>query len=556
MFIPDIHIDYWKMLAGVSAFIYAMLLIEDSVRTLSSRTFKKFLQEQTKVKFRALLSGALTTAFLQSSSIVILMTLSFVGAGVIPLRNALAVALGSNLGTTFNSWLIAYVGFRVELTTWIYPMMAICLVGFLLFRENKTISNFTKIVFGVSLLFIALQWIKESAPELSNTAHLQQFTGYSSFWFLIIGFVITVLLQSSSITFGLSLTAIQSGILSLPTAAFMIIGAELGTTIKIGINAIRGSTDQKRLATANILFNLTTVLFVALFLVQPLLQLIESGFQISDRYITLATFQSLFNLSTILFFYPWLGTFCNWIEKAIPEKNNRSELHFLRMKSKILDSDLWSDTEKEMMHLMSHCMEYFQLTIIGEERANPKQKSAASWFKRIFSPTSHTEVYNRLKVLQSEILDYLVSTSKETLSNKEELRCNKLITASRYFLVSAKYLKDIQHNLDELSASANDELYNSFQSIQNEEKQFLEKFKVLFLQNTNSAETRWLEGLLTENKLRQKLANEQTLHMLAGNKITQLNASTLLNIHRAIYTSHRSFLNAIFELNDKEDASA
>ena len=103
------------MLAGIALFLLGMRLLEESLQQLTGRAFKLFLKRQTASKPKAILGGAVVTAILQSSSVVNLMVLAFVGANVLQMQNALAVMLGSNLGTTFSSWIIATVGFKLNI---------------------------------------------------------------------------------------------------------------------------------------------------------------------------------------------------------------------------------------------------------------------------------------------------------------------------------------------------------------------------------------------------------------------------------------------------------
>ena len=107
--------DFWKLLAGLGMFLYGMFHLEDTMKQLEGRAFKLFLQKHTKQKLSAIFSGTIVTAVLQSSSIVNLMVLSFVGAGMLSMRNALSVALGANIGGTFNSWLVALLGFKIDI---------------------------------------------------------------------------------------------------------------------------------------------------------------------------------------------------------------------------------------------------------------------------------------------------------------------------------------------------------------------------------------------------------------------------------------------------------
>ena len=158
--------DFWKFFAGLGVFLYGMLHLEDSLKQIEGRSFKLFLKKFTKNKLSAILSGTLVTGFLQSSSIVNLIMLSFVGAGIISMRNAFGVVIGSNIGGTFNSWLIAMLGFKINFSTITMPLLAISSICLLLLKNQKLIYNLSKFLMGFSLIFLGLDFMKESMELL------------------------------------------------------------------------------------------------------------------------------------------------------------------------------------------------------------------------------------------------------------------------------------------------------------------------------------------------------------------------------------------------------
>ena len=129
--------DFWKLIAGLGLFLYGMFHLEDSIKQLEGRAFKLFLQKHTKKKLSAIFSGTIITGILQSSSVVNLMVLSFVGAGMLSMRNALGVALGANVGGTFNSWIVALLGFKVEIGKFTMPIIGLAGIGMIVFRNRK-----------------------------------------------------------------------------------------------------------------------------------------------------------------------------------------------------------------------------------------------------------------------------------------------------------------------------------------------------------------------------------------------------------------------------------
>src|SRR4026209_1063536 len=147
-------IDIWKMLAGVAIFLLGIKLLEESLQELAGRRFKLFLKKQTENKLKAIGGGAIVTAVLQSSSLVSLMVLAFVGAGIIKMQNALAVILGANLGTTIDSWIVALVGFKLNIENIALPVSGIAGIGFAVFKKQSVWYNWSRFLLGFSFLFV------------------------------------------------------------------------------------------------------------------------------------------------------------------------------------------------------------------------------------------------------------------------------------------------------------------------------------------------------------------------------------------------------------------
>jgi phosphate:Na+ symporter len=230
-----------------------MYLVEESIKNLSGRRVKLFLQRITKNIISAVTGGAIVTGLLQSSSMVSFMVLAFVGAGVFTMRNAMAIVLGANLGTTFDSWVVATLGFNIDIEVVSYP--AVCIGGIMLIflGSRKTYRYLSYFLFGFGLLFIGLSFMKTAMEAQVKVFDFSQYAAMPLAVFLLIGFVITVLIQSSSATMALALSALHVGAISLPIAAAIVLGSQTGTTIKIILGAIGGNVSKKRIVLGNFL---------------------------------------------------------------------------------------------------------------------------------------------------------------------------------------------------------------------------------------------------------------------------------------------------------------
>ncbi|MGZ4034678.1 MAG: Na/Pi cotransporter family protein, partial [Bacteroidia bacterium] len=281
--------DFWKLFAGLGMFLYGMLHLEDTMKQIEGRTFKLFLRDHTKNKLSAIFSGTIVTGILQSSSIVNLIVLSFVGAGLLSMRNALGVVIGANVGGTFNSWLVAMLGFKVDIGAFTLPIIGASGIGIILFRNKKTLYRISRFCMGFGLLFLGLDFMKESMDSLIREFDFTPYLNYNRIVFVLIGFIITALIQTSAATVVIVLSALYAKIITIEIAVSLVLGAELGTTVKILLGSIGGIAAKKRVAFGNIIFNIVTSLLGFIFMI-PIIKFISNIIGLHDPLLILVSF--------------------------------------------------------------------------------------------------------------------------------------------------------------------------------------------------------------------------------------------------------------------------
>jgi phosphate:Na+ symporter len=228
----DIAVPLLKLLAGIGLFLFSMYLVEQALKNLSGRKFKRFLQRISKHRLGAVAGGAITTGVLQSSSIVSVMVLSFVGTGVFTMRNAIAIILGANLGTTLASWLVLLFGFEYNIEMVSYPVVFAGGLLLILFEKRKTLKYLAYFLVGFGLLFISISIMKTAMEAETKAFDFSRYAHLGPAVFLIIGFILTLIIQSSSATMAIALTAMHAGAIELAPAAAIVLGSETGTTIR------------------------------------------------------------------------------------------------------------------------------------------------------------------------------------------------------------------------------------------------------------------------------------------------------------------------------------
>ncbi len=423
-------IDIWLFLAGLGIFMFGMLLLEESIRNLAGRSFKKLISRYTRGRWRALATGTVTTAILQSSSAVSLMILAFVGAGIMPMSNAIGVIIGSNLGTTVTSWLVATVGFKISIEALALPFLGIGGLGLIFFGSNSKATNFSKLLVGFGFLFMGLDYMKNSMEAFAANLDPALFVGYGVVVFFLAGFVITGLVQSSSASMAIILSIVYSGLIDYDKASAMVIGTNLGTTITVLLGAIRASTAKKRVAFSHFLFNFITAL-VALVLLKPLVILVFDVWDFSgDPVIGLAAFHTCFNVLGVLMFIPFTKRFADLVIYFFPEKKETHSRYISKVTQPVPEAALAALNQE--VRFMLKITIYFQLKIFGQKVSSGLLPGYRGRYNiDDIKPLSHEKRFHRINILLNEILLFSAGIQQEQLTIEESGRLQALLNASR-----------------------------------------------------------------------------------------------------------------------------
>ena len=271
-------LQIFTLLGALGMFLYGMNLMSSGLQKASGDKLRSFLSAMTSNPFKGVLTGLGVTSLIQSSSATTVMVVSFVNAGLLTLSQAISVIMGANIGTTVTAWLVAWLGFKADISILAIPLM---LFGFLFSNSKKSQrQNIGELIVGFCLLFLGLSFMKESVPDLNETPQVLEFVkswsshGFGSVLiFLAFGTILTLVLQSSSATMALTLIMLSMGWIPFSMACAMVLGENIGTTITANIAAAVGNTQAKRAAMSHTIFNLFGVIW-ALILFKPFLTLV------------------------------------------------------------------------------------------------------------------------------------------------------------------------------------------------------------------------------------------------------------------------------------------
>lgn len=308
------------LIGGLGLFMLAINMITDGLKSAAGHALRGMLGKWTRSPIHGILTGLTMTAIVQSSSAVTVATIGFVNAGLISMHKSLGVVYGSNIGTTMTGWLVAVVGFKINVETFALPMIGIGMLLRLTGGESKR-ASFGIALAGFGLFFIGIDVLRDAFEGLVLGIDLNQFST-NSIWgiliYVVVGFLMTVLTQSSSAAIAIILTAASGGVVDIHTAAAMVIGANVGTTSTAAIAVIGATANAKRVAAAHITFNVVTGV-VALILLPVLFWSIQRteellGWQAVPA-VTLALFHTIFNILGVMLMLPMNKRMAQFLDK-------------------------------------------------------------------------------------------------------------------------------------------------------------------------------------------------------------------------------------------------
>jgi phosphate:Na+ symporter len=533
------------LISGLGLFLYGMFHLEDSMKQMEGRSFKLFLQKNTKNKFKAILSGTLVTGVLQSSSIVNLMVLSFVGAGILSMRNAIAVVLGANIGGTFNSWLVALLGFKVELNNITLPLIGVSGICLIVFKQKKLIYQIALFCMGLGMLFLGLQFMKQSMDAMMTQFDFTPYLSYPRLVFLFLGFIITAIVQTSSATVVVVLTALYAHVIPIETAIAVVLGAELGTTVKLILGAIGGNAAKKRVALGNSLFNVLTSAAGFIF-IDSIIQLITHTFLIKDPILVLVAFQTFINLEGVLLIYFFLNKYGDFLENQFKE-DKKTVLQFLQNASVEVPSTITDMMNKEVGLYIERVIR-FNLTSFHIKPNWLINSEFEIIYQSQYAKNDSIELpeqYQQLKESEGEILAYYSKVIAQMKQSDEIIRINKLIESLRNAMYSAKGMKDVYHDKTEFSNSINEVKYEMYHQFQAELSEF---YKILYASFINKEINTGLDSipiLLEKNKTDFDQRINHFYFHAGQNVLKEKDISTLFNLNRELYSSCKAIALAV-----------
>lgn len=523
-----------------------MFQMEEALKKIAGRTFKLFLRKHTDNKIGAIFSGIIVTGVVQSSSIVAMIVLNFVGTGVISMSNALAVVIGSNLGATLEGWIFANIGFKFNIESIIFPIIAFSGIGMILFLKRKKTYQILEFCMGFGFLFLGLIFMRKSIDAIVLDFDFTPYIHFNKIVFVAIGFIITSLVQSGSATMVITLSALNAKAIPFETAVVIIIGSELGTSVKLFLLSIGGVIVKKRVAYGNFIFNIIITTF-AYFLTLPIIIFIKKVMEINDPLFGLVMFQTIINFVGIVLFFPFLKRLSDLLEKYIKDKTLKNTC-FIQNIDPYTAEAVIEAFEKETLLFIHRAIRLnleafrievntFQYEKYIEDALNINDKLNETY----------TDKYNKIKQAEGEILLLYAKINKEKMEKNDFIRLNQLVSSVKNAMYSVKSIKDIREDRVGLRESANDEMYEHYQFLQSQLHHFYSHLKDFFKTKKKKIYFDGLAKLITQTQQDYNTSIKKIYEKSTEDILNEIDVSTLLNMSREIYSSNKAM---IFSIKD------
>lgn len=553
--------EFKTVAAGVAIFLLGMVSLEQGFKAFSGGVLEAFLKKTTNTTWKSLTFGIASTTLMQSSSLVSVLTISFLSAGLIALAQGIGIIFGANLGTTTGAWLVAGLGLKVDIAAYALPMLVF---GVIMIFQNgsKRMEGAGWILVGLGFLFLGIAYMKEGFEVAGGQVDLSQFAVPGFKGLLIytgIGIAATVIMQSSHATLILAITALAAGQVTYENALAIAIGSNVGTTVTAIVGAISASVSGRQLALAHLIFNLVTGLLAILFISQFVFAVDWLSALVgiaSDNYtLKFALFHTLFNLTGVILMLPLINTLVVYLQRVLKEKIEPTETtHVLFLSDAALE---FPDTAlnvvtKETSHLAFNSFEILAhgLNLHREAITSTSDINALIANNTEVLPNNITDLYQRkVKPLYSAITEFTI-LAEQKMDASQLNNMIKLRRASWLIVNAIKSMKDMQHNIDRYMNSENKYIKREYNKIRLNIAVLL---RVMFRIDKNFVPTKVREHLNSLGEMMEEsdiLANGTLDKLIRKNRISPDMATSLMNDSSHSHNIQESLINAAEILMD------
>lgn len=425
------------LIGSLGLFIFGMKTMSDGLQRASSKKLRQMLGSITANRVKGVITGFFTTAIVQSSSVTTVMTVSLVNSGLLNLRQSAGVMMGANIGTTITAWLVLLLGFKVSISS--YALMLIALGAPLLFMTFPKAKDLSNAIIGFAILFLGLQFLKDAVPDLGNDSPIVQFfVNYKDAWygnimFVILGALVTVVIQSSSAAMALTLTLVSKGVIPFEVACAMVLGENIGTTITAELASMVGNVHAKRSARIHSMFNIVGVGWMLIifpffmkfvgwavgYLEGTVFDPLDTGLANTG----IAAFHTMFNLANVFIMIWFVPQLVRIAERTVKSKGDADE----EFKLNYIGQNVLAGPELGLLEAKQEVARFGEITsrmsgFIRTLLNDPTKKDRNKMYKKIHK---YEEITDQFEV---EIAGFLEKVAQSEMSEKNSVEIRSMLS--------------------------------------------------------------------------------------------------------------------------------
>jgi phosphate:Na+ symporter len=558
--------NFKTVAAGVALLLFGMGMLEEGFKVFTKGPLQNILKKSTDKLYRSITAGAVVTAIIQSSSLVSVITISFISAGLLSLSGGLGLMFGANIGSTATAWLVAGFGLKIDIAASAMPMIIFGLI--FTFQKKENLKGTGNVLAGLGFFFLGIYFMKAGFAVFNTQINLTEYAVLGFKGVLLytgIGIVITVVLQSSTASLVLVLTALAAGQIEYKNALALAIGANIGTTVTAVLGALNSNIAGKRLAAAHLIFNVLTGV-VALALIYPLAKLVNNiadlvNISETDYTLKLALFHTIFNILGVIIMVPFIKKLEIFLLKLFKENKNKEidEPKYLNEAILKFPGTLISSLSKESIDLYKNTI--FEI-VAHSLNIHRNQITSNEKIKKIIQDSSeqmHVDIdqlyYNKVKNIYGQIINFAAKGQENLkLTNDQNKQLTHIKVANRTMVQIINDAKGLAKNVAIFSNSNNEHIKKEYDKFR---KKVVEVLRVIHLFRTNEKKEEHYQQLIKLKK-NAKIAvncdNKSINKLIRKNLITIDMASSLVNDNVNVNALVRNLIQVAELLYSQKDA--
>ncbi len=545
--------DAQEIVAGIAIFLFGMLMLEDGFKLFGGGTLERLLERATGSTLRAITFGIVSTTVLQSSSLVSVITISFLSAGLISLIGGVGIIFGANIGTTTGAWLVAGLGLKVNIASYAMPMIALSIV--LVFQKAKPVRGIGYALAGLGFLFLGIHHMKEGFDAFKDQIDLSRYALPGLVGLIVyslLGTVATVIMQSSHATMVLILTALAAGQITYENALALAIGANIGTTITAIIGSLSANFQGKRLALAHLIFNAITA-GVALVFIAPLRDAVDwvsalIGIPPGDFALKLAVFHTIFNVLGVALMVPVLRRLITFLELRIAEPvPDVSQPHFLNEAVDEFPQTIEIALRKEVLHLYENAAELILHGLNLHRQQVFETDNVADTVRKSRRPIDFDfdERYqSRIKTLYSAIVEFTTRAGDTRLPPEIAENVYALRDVASDIVQAVKSIKHLRKNVVRYTTRSQGAVTELYDGLRTEIARIAVEIRKLGLVAPEDRSALWLDQERAQIEEDAQLTTRRVEAMIRSGTLKPAAATSFLNDSGYAYAAMRDLIEA------------